>query len=326
MNDATERFLRDEATGLVGRLDRLLRLRNPGSRVLVTGWFSFLDGEVTAGDALAERAVAAALDHLEIQHDTAWSPAFAPESLTLEAALPEDYEVVVFVCGPLHGERLAELHRRYASCRRVAIGVSVLSSDDAAVRGFHEVVARDGPDGTAMADLAANAPARAAPAVAGVALTYGQGEYGNRRNHDRVGDVLLPWLAAQDCARIEADTRLARDDWHHCRTPDQYLSLVGRLDVMITDRLHGLVLALRAGIPALVVDPVEGGAKVTAQARLLRWPALLRGETLLPELLDHWWAWCLSSAGSAAARRRRTWLLGDAGAEESVTDRDGRGV
>ncbi|WEH38336.1 polysaccharide pyruvyl transferase family protein [Streptomyces sp. AM 2-1-1] len=326
MNDAAERHLPGETAGLAARLHGLLRLRNSRSRVLVTGWFSFLDGEVTAGDALAERAVVTALDRLGIRHDTAWSPVFAPGALTLEAALPQDYEAVLFVCGPLHGERIAELHRRYASCRRVAVGVSVLDPDGPAARGFHEVVARDGTNGRMTADLAANAPVPTAPAVAGVALTYGQGEYGDRRIHDRVGEVLLPWLAAQDCARIEADTRLARDDWRHCRTPDQYLSLVGRLDVMVTDRLHGLVLALRAGVPALVVDPVEGGAKVTAQARLLRWPALLPGEGLLPELLDHWWAWCLSPAGAAAARRRRTWLLGDTVMRSPVTDCDDRDV
>lgn len=39
------------------RLDDLLRPRGETGRVLVTGWFSFLDGEVTAGDALAQRAV-----------------------------------------------------------------------------------------------------------------------------------------------------------------------------------------------------------------------------------------------------------------------------
>lgn len=38
------------------RLDNLLRPHGWMGRVLVTGWFSILDGEVTAGDALAQRA------------------------------------------------------------------------------------------------------------------------------------------------------------------------------------------------------------------------------------------------------------------------------
>ncbi|MFE9696268.1 polysaccharide pyruvyl transferase family protein [Streptomyces sp. NPDC006270] len=291
------------------RLDELLRPRTDAGRVLVTGWFSFLDGEVTAGDALAQRAVSASLDRLGVAHDTAWSPAFAPGGPSLEEAPPPRYEQLVFVCGPVHGRQVAALHQRYASCRRVAVGVSVVDPDSPAVRGFDRVLARDGPDDATLPDLAADAPVSRPVPVVGVALTHGQGEYGDRRAHDRVSEVLLPWLAGQDCARIDADTRLARGDWRHCRTPEQYLSLASRLDLMVTDRLHGLVLALRAGVPALAVDPVLGGAKVTAQSRVLRWPALVAGEELTTGLLDHWWDWCLSPAGRAAARRRSERLL-----------------
>lgn len=294
---------------LASQLDGLLRPREHEGRILVTGWFSFLDGEVTAGDALAQRAVSAALDQLGLAHDTAWSPGFAPGELTLEKALPADYEQLLFVCGPVHGEQLAGLHRRYASCRRVAVGVSVVAHDSPAVRGFHRVIARDGAGPASLPDLATVAPAGGPTPVVGVALTCGQGEYGDRRAHGRVAGVLLPWLAGKDCARVEADTRLAHDEWRHCGTPDQYLSLIGRLDVVVTDRLHGLVLALRAGVPALAVDPVAGAAKVTAQAEVLHWPALLAGEDLTAAQLDHWWDWCLSPAGKGTARRRRARML-----------------
>lgn len=277
--------------------------------MLVTGWFSFLDGEVTAGDALAQRAVADALRHLGVGHDTAWSPVFAPGGLSLDAALPERYTHVLFVCGPVHGEQIAALHRRYAACRRVAVGVSVVDALDPAAAGFHRIVARDGPEGRPLLDLAALAAVRAVPPVAGVALTYGQGEYGSRRAHEGTAGALVAWLSGKDCASVEADTRLALDDRHLCRTPDQYLSLVSRLDVMVTDRLHGLVLALRVGVPALVVDPVRGGAKVTAQAEALRWPALLACDRVSVQVLDHWWEWCLSAAGRGAAQRRRRLLL-----------------
>ncbi|MFH9468928.1 polysaccharide pyruvyl transferase family protein [Streptomyces clavifer] len=290
-------------SGLPSLLEGLLGSRDHG-RVLVTGWFSFLDGEVTAGDVLAQRAVAAALERLHVVHDTAWSPGFAPGALTLDTAVPSDYRQLLFVCGPLHGEQIASLHQRYASCRRVAVGVSVVERDDAAVGGFDRILERDGPDGGHLLDLATAAPATLPTPVVGVALTHGQGEYRDRRLHDEVAATVLPWLVGKNCARIDADTRLAYGDWRHCATPDQYLSLLGRLDLVITDRLHGLVLALRAGVPALAVDPVRGGAKVTAQARLLHWPAVLPGESVSVQLLDRWWDWCCSSDGTAAARRR----------------------
>ncbi|MBQ1116499.1 polysaccharide pyruvyl transferase family protein [Streptomyces sp. C3-3] len=141
-----------------------------------------------------------------------------------------------------------------------------------------------------------------------MAFTYGQGEYGGLRAHDCVVDVLLPWLARRDCARIDADTRLAHDDCRHCRTPDQYLSLIGRLHLVVTGWLHSMVLALRAGVPVLAGHPVLGGAKVTAQSGILRWLAMVGSENLSTVLQDHWWNWCPSPAGGAAARRRSTRL------------------
>lgn len=295
--------------GLDAALDELLRPRTATGPVLVTGWFSFQDGEVTAGDALAARAVCDALRRSGVPHHSAWSPGYAPGELSLEEAAPESYEHVLFVCGPVHGPQILRLHERYASCRRTAIGVSVLDERAPEVTGFHRVLARDRAGAGLMADLAGAARAQPVRPLVGVALTHGQGEYGPRRGHERVAAVLGSWLAAQDCARVEADTRLDRHAWQLCRTADQYLSLVGRLDLMVTDRLHGMVLALRMGVPALVVDPVRGGAKVSAQAGLLRWPAVIPCEALSADTLDRWWAWCFSAAGQAAARRRQTLLL-----------------
>jgi len=286
-------------------LDPLLRPRSATGRVLVTGWFSFPDGEVTAGDFLAEQAVTAALGRLGVPYESAWSPHFAPGALTLEEASPERYEQVLFVCGPVHGAQLTRLHERYASCRRTAIGVSVVDADTPAVRGFDRIVARDRDGEGYLADLALAAGPRPDKPVVGVALTHGQGEYGPRREHDRVAETLCAWLPTKDCARVTAETRLAYDDWQLCRTADQFLSLVGRLDLMVTDRLHGMVLALSMGVPALVVDPVRGGAKVSAQARVVRWPAVIPAEALSARALDEKWTWCLSPAGKAAAERRR---------------------
>ncbi|MGC5341532.1 polysaccharide pyruvyl transferase family protein [Streptomyces sp. DT171] len=293
-------------------LDELLAPRSATGRLLLTGWFSFRDGEVTAGDALAQRAVSAALDRLGVRHDTAWSPGFAPREMSLEAAEPSAYEQVLFVCGPLHGDQFTRLHQRFSSCRRLALGVSVIDPGAPAVTGFDRVVARDSPGGRSLPDLSAVAPLRPAPPVAGIALTYGQGEYGGRRDHDAVAAVLTEWVSGKDCARVAAETRLAVDDWRLCRTADQYLALLGALDVVLTDRLHGMVLALRAGTPALVVDPVRGGAKVSAQARALRWPAVLPADGVTAAALDRWWDWCLSADGRGAARRRARLMAADA--------------
>jgi hypothetical protein len=87
-------------------------------RALLTGWFSFTDGEKTAGDVLALEAAGAALRSAAIAYDTAWSLMFRPEGLRLEDARPERYTHLIFVCGPVRGEQVAALHARFASCRR----------------------------------------------------------------------------------------------------------------------------------------------------------------------------------------------------------------
>lgn len=274
-------------------------------RILLTGWFSFLDGEATAGDVLALRRVEDVLRHDGLAYDVAWSPAFRPGDLDLDHVRPRAYSHLVFVCGPLHGKQITDLHRRFRHCVRIAVGVSVIDADDPAVTGFHQVLARDAPGAEPVEDLAARAPAMPATPVVGVVLTQGQGEYGALRRHGEVADELTRWLAGKDCARLELDTRLDTHDWHLSATPGQLQSVFARLDLVVADRLHGLVLGLRAGVPVLAVDPVAGGAKVSAQAQACGWPAVIPAEHLDEAQLERWWHWCRSAPGRAAALRVR---------------------
>ncbi|MCK7624366.1 polysaccharide pyruvyl transferase family protein [Streptomyces sp. RS10V-4] len=279
------------------------------ARVLLTGWFSFLRGEVTAGDALAADVVGHALRRAGLVCDTAWSPAFRPDALHLDALDPARYTHLVFACGPVHSRRppdggpspLLALHDRFPAARRIAVGVSVPDPDDPAVRRFHTVLPRDGT-GRPAADLSLPAPVPPALPLVGVVLTGGQHEYGARRRHAEVSRTLGAWLAGSGVARLPLDTRLDSRDWRLPATPDELHTVLARLDAVVTTRLHGLVLALRAGTPALAVDPVEGGAKVSAQAAALGWPAVLRGEELRPADFHHWLDWCLSDTGRARAR------------------------
>lgn len=279
--------------------------RTPG-RVLVTGWFSFRHGEATAGDVGAAETVGVALRSAGIPHDVAWSPVFRPQGLDLQEAEERDYSTLVFVCGPVAGEQVRDLHRRFPHCRRVAVGVSVVDPQDPAFLGFHEVLARDGMGARSQRDLAHGAPAGRPLPVVGVTAAPGQPEYGGCSAHERVHQALGGWLVTKDCARLPLDTRLDRTDWEHCADPAQFDALVRRTDLVVTTRLHGLVLALRNGVPALAVDPVVEGAKVAAQGRVWDWPVLTvadPGREPDPASLDRWWDWCLSEGVREAALR-----------------------
>ncbi|MFF9819157.1 polysaccharide pyruvyl transferase family protein [Streptomyces sp. NPDC014006] len=269
-------------------------------RILLTGWFTFRDGEATAGDVLALDRVRAVLDRERLPYDVVWSPGFRADALHLDDVRTEDYTHLVFVCGPLHGPQVEDLHRRFAHCARIAVGTSVIDPGSRAVTGFHQVLARDAPGAEPSLDLAARAPAPPARPVAGVILTHGQHEYGGQRRHAEVAEAVTGWLSGRDCARLELETRLDSHDWRLCATAAQFEAVLARLDLVVTDRLHGLVLALRAGTPALAIDPVAGGAKVTAQARACGWPALLPADRLDGDGLGRWWQWCLGEGRERA--------------------------
>lgn len=278
------------------------------TRVLVAGWPSLREGEATAGDVLAMDTVADALAAAEIPRDLAWSPVLRPGCLSLDDADPGRYTHLVFACGPLTGPGVAGLHERFGGCRRIAVGVSVPDPADPAAAGFHVVLPRDGPGVTPAGDLSAvpSARPRGDVPVVGVVTVAGQAEYAGRGEHEHVAGSLAGWLRGWGCARIPLDTRLDTRDWRLCGTPGEFEAIVRRLDLVVTMRLHGMVLALTQGIPALAADPVAGGAKVTAQARAWGWPALVTpgpDGRLDPASLDHWRDWCLSSDGRAAAAR-----------------------
>jgi Polysaccharide pyruvyl transferase len=291
-----------------------------GMRVLVTGWPSFRDGEATAGDVLAMEAVRRTLAAARIPCDLAWSPVFRPGGHTLAQASPGRYSHLVFCCGPLHGPQVAGLHRRYARCRRIAVGVSVIDPADPAVAGFHAILARDGAGADPRRDLAAGVGVPPVP-VAGICLAPGQQEYGEQRRHDEVTAGLGAWLECQECARVPLDTRLDPRGWRNHATPSQVEAIIRRLDVVVTTRLHGLVLALKNGVPALAIDPVAGGAKVTAQALVWDWPAVITSDgRVAAGELDRQWRWCLSrEAAERAAAARLAAYEGCAGTAPGLT-------
>jgi hypothetical protein len=136
---------------------------------------------------------------------------------------------------------------------------------------------------------------------------------------------LTSWLGRQNCARVLFDTRLDGHDWRFARTPGQLESMIRRLDLVVTTRMHGLVLALKNGIPALAVDPIAGGAKVSAQAAAWSWPAAVAADTLTEANLDHWWAWCQSAEGrvqTARCAREAPWATLVARLRQIITETD----
>ena len=81
--------------------------------------------------------------------------------------------------------------------------------------------------------------------------------------------------------------------------------MIARMDAVVTTRLHGTVLAMKHGVPAVVIDPVAGGHKVARQARTIGWDTVFTADALDDGQLSAALDFCLSPAGRRQAARVR---------------------
>ena len=267
------------------------------NRVLVGGWFSLEDGGATAGDLAALDVAREWLDAAGCAYDVACAPVFG-EGVDWRSARPADYGMLVLVCGPL-SPRLAtwQLVTRFAACRLVALDVSIVDNSNT-YEQFSAVLARDGV-GRPQPDLAFAASLDQVPVV-GVVRVHPQSEYGELGRHVEVDRLIAEHLSSRPVVALPIDTQLDSNGGG-LRNAAEVSSLIAKTDAVMTTRLHGLVFALRAGVPAAAVDAVAGGAKVAAQARAVGWPHVLTAnqvtDAALGRLLDD----CLDPAARALA-------------------------
>jgi hypothetical protein len=270
-------------------------------RVLVTGWFSFDEVVATIGDELGADVVIGWLTELGVEHDVAWASYLGrgPHWRDLD---PTEYTHLVFVSGPLMDmPLLRELTAAFGSAQRIAVNVSAVPDDARPL--FHQVWERDAP-GLARPDLAIGTTTPDVPVVA-VAFAPAQEEYGSRSRADAVRATIDGWLRARAMPWFELDMDLF--DKPYERFPAQVEALIRRADVVVSMRLHALVLGLAHGVPVIACDAVAGGAKVSAQAAALGWPVVLRAGEIDPTTLDAALEHALSGtlAGELAEARRR---------------------
>lgn len=264
---------------------------------LVAGYFSYRSGGATFGDTEAMRVVTHWLAGAGVPYHLAGHEDYGYAGVNLETVDPKAYTHFVFVCGPWKPERYGRLLDRFKHCTRIGVDLSIQH----AKHGFDVCLPRDYLN-QANPDLAFVSPVPTLPLV-GVALVHKQSEYGERQRHKRVRAIVTSYLARGEIAAIPLDTR-------HIQNPTgvthaaAYENLVRRLDVVITTRMHGLVFAIKSGTPVVAIDPVAGGAKVSAQGRALGWP-VLDGDSLDEQGLADAVAWALEDARKAEIVERQ---------------------
>jgi polysaccharide pyruvyl transferase WcaK-like protein len=126
-------------------------------------------------------------------------------------------------------------------------------------------------------------------------------EFPDRDRQDAARGAIESLLASVSAARVPIDTRLDVNQTG-LRTPAEVESLIATVDAVVTTRLHGLVLAIKNGVPALAIDPVSGGSKIKRQAEVLGWPAVRPADRLDQDDLRATLEFCLSEEARRLAR------------------------
>jgi hypothetical protein len=280
--------------------------RRPAGRALVAGWFSFDEVVATIGDELGCRTIVRWLQEAGWEVDVAYAP-YLRRGVDWRTVAPDTIDLLVFTTGPLSAEPLlARLLDRFATVPAWAVNVSVI--DPATAARFDRIWPRD--DGEFFRpDLAIAAPAGGSLPLLAVAYTGPQVEYPSGRQADTASGI-RNWLELRQHAVVELDMDLfASHRWP--RRPAQAATVIARSDAVVTMRLHGLVLALAAGVPALAVDGVPGGAKVARQACALGWPHVLDATEVTDERLDDALAAVLTPEARALAADCRDRAIAD---------------
>jgi polysaccharide pyruvyl transferase len=297
----------------------------------VAGWFSFEGLGATAGDLLARDVACGWLSEAGYPYDVAVATPFTG-GCDWRHMEPARYSHLVFVCGPFWvrrtvvrilpgavatavARRAAALRRvgldpfrhfalellvsRFRGARLVGLGISVLGPPGA-WQPFHLLLERDSA-ATARPDLSFASAPNPVPVV-GVILADRAVRADARRAAEAAERAVSRLLASREAARLDIDTRLDRPNRGGLRTPAEVESLIARTDAVVTTRLHGAVLALRSGVPAVIIDPVAGGGKVWAQAQAIGWPLAYRVDALDGAVLSEALTFCLTADARRLAR------------------------
>ena len=263
-------------------------------RVLVAGWFSFPDGHATAGDLLARDLACEWLKSAGYEFDIAVAPPFQG-GINLFEANPEIYSHALFVCGPFEKKALeAQFLSRFANSYVIGLDLTMITPLDE-WNPFDSLFERDSSI-AAHPDIVFLSRSSPVPVV-GVCLV----EPYEGAITDVANAAINRLIASREISAVQIDTRLDQNKTG-LRSPAEIESLLARMDVVITTRLHGLVLALKNGVPAIAIDPEAGGAKIKRQTETIGWKQVFTADAVSDEALQQAFDYSLTKEARARAR------------------------
>lgn len=266
----------------------------------------------TVGDTECLDIVCNWLDEISVPYDIA--PFFEKVTRLMKGTLDirqvdaSRYTHLVMICGPVWEAQLEKLRfpmESFAACIRIGINLTMVDSVNQ-WNPFDVLLERDS-DRATRPDLSLFSEPVTTPVV-GRCLVQRQSSYRGRERHDAAEDCIERLIRRHGFAVIDIDTVWTRKD-NPIQTPEQLVSVLGRVDMLLTNRLHGMVFALKAGVPVLALDAITGTAKVTQQSAALGWPGCLPIDEATDERVDELVGWCLSDEAKTKAQACRSTAL-----------------
>lgn len=265
-------------------------------KVLVAGWFSFKDGHATAGDLLALDVTKKWLNQTSYSNfDVAFDPPFKG-GINWRNVESNNYSHVIFVCGPFgKGLLEAQFLHKFRQCRLIGLNLSMTDSIHT-WKPFDLLLERNSEENI-RADMAFASTEPKVPVV-GVCLV----ESYEGALVEQINEFIYNFVDSKHFSTVYIDTRLDKNSTH-LKSKAEIESLIARVDLLITTRLHGTVLALKNGVPVIPIDPEPGGAKIVYQVKKLGWPVIYTAESLSQKEFNDSFRYCLTEKAKRKAQK-----------------------
>lgn len=263
-------------------------------KAIVAGCFSDEYGNATAGDLLSAEIVCDWLEDIGCPYDIAVYSPFQG-GINLYTVNPQDYTIAIYVCGPF-GNRAgeADFTEKFSHCLTMGINLTMLEPVNE-WNPFDVLLERDSSE-RVRADITFLSQQTLVPVV-GVCLVEPYGA----PFENLVYQTIKEFIAARPMAVIEIDTRLDTNRTG-LRSSAEIESVLARMDLVITTRLHGTVLSLKNGVPTISIDVAGDNLKIQKQTEEIGWPVIFVGNEITLENLNQAFDYCLTSEARAKAR------------------------
>lgn len=263
-------------------------------KTLVAGCFSSSEGNATAGDLLAAELVCDWLEEFGCPYDIAVYPPFHG-GIDKHLVDPQDYTHLIYVCGPF-GNRVGEADflEKFAHCCTIGINLTMLEPLDE-WNPFDILLERNSSVRT-QPDITFLSNQKLVPVV-GVCLVEPYGA----PFEEQACAAIEKFIASKHISVVQIDTRLDQNRTG-LRSSAEIESVLARMDLVITTRLHGTVLSLKNGVPTISIDVGGDSLKIKRQAEKIGWPIAFTGDEVNEQKLQQAFDYCLTQEARLKAK------------------------